>query len=633
MIYFIDWIFCQFSLVVNTKIPEIDMIMMHKKSPTQAKELHIIMTEIQGDLIQTLLDSRLISRRNLRSWRKSVVFEGKVLDFDVLREFNKKFAFFRAKIDENAKLQEQSPTYRQVFEKDLANLSEGKKALMVAEWEYKILIKSIADWIKDQRQKGTQEIILYAQKTNMKSIQNFTRQVSLIGKDDFHINQDFIGTVADISQKLPNRGHGGLGTFGVKPITTKKDLDVHIGGQRFFGGRRSSIKNRLLEYLTKPRKAKRGMRSVYWVKNELVAPQYTAKIELGVVDELTRMLKNADNYSAVKVPVGRIAVSRQDRTVDNFFKKYESGLIRLKLSFGEDLHEDINFGVSEGNLAEYISCSKGSEIQSFRKLKSAAKKRLNNLQETIDDDSLIHLKPNEIKDLKKQLGAIKKHAENVTNGSKVVTWTDEQSLAVVFHYLMKRRMKKLVNNNNKIAQEVAEVICNPSKYTLMRSLGIGEIYGPRKLGKESRWIIDHIAVYRITEDSNDIDRYVALWMGDKKWDMMYRSNGTIMAKDLRNQYNLMLNRFVDEDGVSLIFSESGKRIIDFLHGLSGKRKPKLTGEKKAFSKLLELHATNRIIKQFGLYSMYDVIETTLDGDVKVQDAIADVQVFQIQSDQ
>lgn len=154
-------------------------------------------------------------------------------------------------------------------------------------------------------------------------------------------------------------------------------------------------------------------------------------------------------------------------------------------------------------------------------------------------------------------------------------------------------------------------------------LGIGEEFGPRKPGSSiSGWIVDHVAVFQIKQGP-DAGKYAFIWINDKNLGGKYATSKEI-ARDLRNQYNLMRMNTRNERGEALILSNSKK---DWTNRLTSRLQ---RSEIKSWNKIKGLMQEGEVVENYGLYCAMQVIETPLENGKKVEDLVIITEAFQPQ---
>ncbi|MFW9917503.1 MAG: hypothetical protein ACFFGZ_18005 [Candidatus Thorarchaeota archaeon] len=559
--------------------------------------VHVALDHMSDDVLEfltTYSDNPMTSTTLL----EEIGLSGAMLTLEILE----KTQAFRLPYDnlKTRPLMENSNAYRWEFEFDIKTLRPKKRKQILVKWEYKMLLVQLLEWINEKVARRMLEIVLYSE-NNGEIILNRVHLVkeNCRKRQKKEIYKDILKILEDYARNLPRRqGTGGQGTFGLKPL----------GFITYKGISFKSVRMRLINYYSGYRpKAPVNQKSKNWVKSKLKPLPYTARKEIEVVKSLMSMKAQIKREKPPK------KLSRRGNDLFELITRLYYDLVSLKMRIEQQLHHDLNKGGSKGGIADLLIDPDTDLINGSSDPYLSTEKRLELLKAS---KSRLLLK-------KEEIDSIRDSLEDYTTLSNT-KWTDEQIIGIIADYFFMYKLKTIIKDNNSISSEIRELFADafsgkPKKYKFRPSQGIGERYGPRARGNESRWIIDHVVVFEVIEEGHEKGKIKLVYINDKNWDGMATKN--LIAKDIRNMYNLMLNIFKNHENKPLLLTQKGKAhngIASYL--LSGP-------ERNNWKQIQEYYQKRKVVDHYGIMRVFKVVESTLQSNKQKKEILFDVQVF------
>ncbi|MFX0115207.1 MAG: hypothetical protein ACFFB3_11725 [Candidatus Hodarchaeota archaeon] len=527
---------------------------------------------------------------------------------------------------------ERSPTYKGTFSKDIGCLSSEDQILLIAEWEYKILIYNVFAWLDKLAKNGITELVLFS--NEITGVVKVTR-INLFNADKYEVYEQVMKHLEDFSRKLGSRHR--IGTFGLAPLSLRK-FSTEFNGLDVSGKKTLPIKHRFMETISgNSGIAEKTVKTRFWKKCVPKPKSYTALREIETIEELLFQLDYIqgaiDNPSwwnghwSVRAGRSLVDTSGEDAVVD-FLIGLIHGTIQMIYAAGDELHSALNMGGSNSTLAPLVKDPLSKTLVNEKTGKDWFLERLANTKDS-NPDLLMSIK-REIQELLRELFKL--------FDLDFLDWRHEHFLGVINAYLLKRGILKkilnasLENNKQNLLADVANVFEDafsedPQVYEFLgttapeKRIGIGEEFGVRVSGsRESTWIVDHVAVFRIKKGNPDARKYVLFFINDK---IPTKASPRQIAKDLRNQYNLMIMNRQNNAGEALILSDEGTDWM--MHP-----KKNLQGdEKNSWDDIVGLMQSGLVVEMYGLYCAMDVVEDVIKGKTFFT-IVFNAQVFQPQ---
>lgn len=573
--------------------------------------INLVLNEMHDDLTEVLIESGIAPKPLL----DEIGIINRIMTIDDL----KKTGYFKP-FKESPIYMENSSVYRKTFDVDLDNLSTKEEKVHIMKWEFKILLKHLLDWLDNKFEENIKEIVLHTYENGIIVL----NRITLANKEKIDIYEDILKTLSAYAKNLPRRNHNTVGSFGIKPFAMSHSRIIYKG---------TSVSARLTKdrylkfYAGESQIAYKTAKSMHWMEGELTPLGYATMKELEVIEKLMGVINYVEEENSIKkkFDCGRGASSRKGKNLNIFFSKFDNGEIKIKIRAGQETHEDLNYGGKENGYADFVldpECrlynKNDPNSTPFSKIEARFK-------DVCEKTPFLEIYLEELAEIKNRLQILQERDN--------IAWTDEQVLSIIINYLITRRFKDIARKEDHAVIEVSEIFSDafsrsPQQYMFVQKIGIGEIFGPRTKGKESTWIVDHIAAFEIKKGYPNNGKLVLIWINDKQFGTIARSgNKWYISKDLRNHFNLMRMVFYNRDGKPIIGGVKGGlwKGGNFLAVLEKGE------EKNAWKKIKELIENGHVVEQYGIYQAFDVIEDFLEDGTIAETILVDLQVFQIES--
>ncbi|MHA2232356.1 MAG: hypothetical protein ACXAB4_07680, partial [Candidatus Hodarchaeales archaeon] len=151
--------------------------------------IHIACDELNSDLIEILtgigITNTILTELGLLN---------SVLTFYALKKTG-------AFVNEPEVIMERSKTFRARFDIDLEEIAKNqkRKSLLLREWQYKIVLKHILDWIDGKIEDNITEIVFCTESTG----QIVPKRVKLAARKKLEIYNEVLDILEDYADKLP----------------------------------------------------------------------------------------------------------------------------------------------------------------------------------------------------------------------------------------------------------------------------------------------------------------------------------------------------------------------------------------------------------------------------------------------